>query len=205
MLDLGAGFGAVTGELARRSTGQVFAFDYNEVSLREINDIVRVTKIAGDGANLPAVSSSFDLVFTQFTLLWIESLQSVLSEIWRVIMPGGVLLAIEPDYGGMIEYPNEIVTRDIWLSALTRSGANPYIGRQLPSLLERQNFRIQVNLLERLDHPSRTRFEYLRELDLTDDEQRKLSMVEAVSMDLKGWSQVAHLPIFMIVAEKPAT
>ncbi len=44
-------------------------------------------------------------------------------------------MAIEPDYGGMIEYPPEIAAKDIWINALTRAGADPFMGRKLPGML----------------------------------------------------------------------
>ncbi len=62
-------------------------------------------------------------------------LASAIKEIYRVLQPKGMLVAIEPDYGGMIEYPPEIATGDLWIAALSRAGADPCIGRKLPSIL----------------------------------------------------------------------
>ena len=53
---------------------------------------------------LPFADGAFDLVFCQFALLWLDAAAAV-GEVRRVLSPGGVLAAIEPDYGGMIEHP----------------------------------------------------------------------------------------------------
>jgi hypothetical protein len=104
----------------------------------------------------------------------------------------------------MIEYPPEVATRDLWLAALARAGAEPEIGRKLPSLLAAQGFTVTVDLLDRLERPSPTRFDFLRALPLTPDEQAMLSQAEAAAQTLTGgWAQSAHLPFCLVTAERP--
>jgi ubiquinone/menaquinone biosynthesis C-methylase UbiE len=204
LLDLGAGRGLVTPELVRRSSGRVVALDRNLSALHEVSRVYSSLRIVGDAAKLPFVPDSFDLVFSQFTLLWVGRLRQTVSEIWRVLMPGGQFCAIEPDYPSMIEYPPEASTAGIWTAALRRAGATIDVGRRLPALLEQQGFKVQVRLLDQLLPPSKLRFDSLRELPLTPVELAELDAVERHAGKLTGWQEVAHLPLFLINASLPA-
>lgn len=193
ILDLGAGYGAVTGELVRRGGGMVAALD------RELDALRQITTghcAGGDALRLPFAKASFDLVFCQCVLLWVEDITAVVAEIHRTLQPGGVLVALEPDYGGLIEYPPEIATRDLWLAALRRAGAEPLIGRILPGLLAQQGFQVQTRLLDELTPPSPTRFEFLRALPLTENETAVLHHLE----QLPTLPQVVHLPFMLVTA-----
>ena len=150
ILDLGAGYGAVTGELVRRSSGArsagdrdgalVLALDRSIYSLYEKNLFAGASRLNADAVRLPIRAASFDLVFCQCSLLWIHPLERCLDEIGRILRPGAALLALEPDYGGMIEHPAAMATRHLWISALSRAGAEPRAGRRLPGLLEDLGF-----------------------------------------------------------------
>ncbi len=132
-------------------------------------------------------------------------LSTVIAEIWRALMPGGMVVALEPDYGGMIEHPPDIATRDLWLAGLERAGADPYTGRKLPDVLARQGFDVDIGLFNTLAEPDPARFTFLRGLPLTDEEEQQLSLAERHAEARSGpWSEVAHLPFFLIRAEKPA-
>ncbi len=215
ILDLGAGYGSVTGELVRRHFGAgssdgrsgalVLALDRSFQSLCEKEPFAGAARLNADGAWLPLRSATFDLVFCQSSLLWIRPLERCLDEIYRVLRPGGALLAIEPDYGGMIEHPAATATRRLWLAALSRAGAEPRIGRRLPGLLEERGFTIRVDLFDRLYPPDLARFDFLRDLPLTEDESAELARIEAVAGSAQGWQQIAHLPYFLITARKSAT
>ncbi|MGB3714138.1 MAG: class I SAM-dependent methyltransferase [Candidatus Promineifilaceae bacterium] len=202
ILDLGAGYGSVSGELRRRSLGRVIALDHSWKSLREIHEEKEVFRIVGNAAQLPHAGSSFDLVFCQVGLLWMKPIQKIVREIWRVLRAGGIFLSIEPDYFSMIEYPEEIATRDIWINALTRAGGDPEVGRILPSILEFVGFTVRIDLLERIRPPSPFRFELLRELPLSHIERDRLNQLEYLSDQVSGWSQITHLPFILTTAEK---
>lgn len=204
VLDLGAGYGAVTGELVRRAGGMVVALDCAVAALREgVAAFGGAARTGGDARRLPFADAAFDLVFTQLTLLWVQPVTRALDEIRRVLRPGGVLVALEPDYGGMIEYPPEIAARELWLSALERAGADPLTGRALPGLLAARGFTVNVGLFESLYAPSTARFDFLRDLPLTPREAMTLERIEAEAMvRLSPWAQVAHLPFFLVTAFK---
>ena len=204
VLELGAGSGAVTPELVRRSGGTVVATDIALTALREHTTALKGAWVIGSDARwLPFANDSFDLVFCQLTLLWIYPTATAIGEIWRVLEPGGVLIALEPDYGGMIEYPPEIETRHMWVAALVRAGADPHIGRKLPNVLKERGFQLHVELLNELRPPALERLSFLQGLPLTNEQRSRLAYIKRRAADLSGWSQVAHLPFFLITARKP--
>lgn len=200
ILDLGAGYGAVTGELRRRGGGWVTALDREFTAVAETS----AHNVNGDARCLPFKNATFDLVFCQCVLLWVGDVATAVAEVRRVLEPGGVFIALEPDYAAMIEQPPDIATRDLWLAALARAGAEPKIGRKLPGLLAAQGFDVRVDLLEEVERPSPTRFDFLRTLPLTSPEQAALNQAETAAHRLpEPWVQIAHLPFFLITAERP--
>jgi SAM-dependent methyltransferase len=200
VLDLACGIGAVTEELTRRSGGRVVALDRQHSAM--VDHACRFAgarRLCGDTARLPFKNDAFDLVFGQFALLWLDVAETI-TEVRRVLQPGGVWVAIEPDYGGMIEHPPEISTCDIWLSALQRCGADPEIGRKLPGLLQRAGFSVRVDLLDRLEPPSTVRYRFLHELPLTVEEKTALNQAEQADGRVPNPDRIAHLPMFLITA-----
>jgi len=203
VLDLACGTGAVTGELVRRCGGTVVALDRSLRALSAADaPFAEAVRLCSDAARLPFTQNSFDLVFCQFALIWLEA-RVVVEEVGRVLQPGGLLVAVEPDYGGMIEYPPEIAAGDLWRAALARAGADPQVGRKLPGLAAAAGLRVRVDLLERLDCPSPARFDLLRGLPLTDAERKALRRIEAADAACAECDRVVHLPVFLMTAEKP--
>ena len=204
VLDLGAGYGAVSAELSRRSSGRVIALDIALHSLCEFSEGPNqlIFPVNGDGRTLPFPDNTFDLIFCQCTLMWINPLESAVREIQRTLQPGGVLVALEPDYGGLIEYPPPLSTRDLWHSALAKAGADPFTGRKLPELFAHHNLTMRISLLDELQPPSQLRFDFLRGLPLTSDQQQKLAEIEGLAAAIPAEHQVAHLPFFLVTAEK---
>ena len=203
VLDLGTGYGAVVPELVRRSRGPVVALDRVFRALAVEEDFRDAERVMGDAVRLPFTAGSFDLVFSQLTLLWVTPLVPAIGEVARVLRPGGALVALEPDYGGMIEYPPEIASRELWVKGLERAGADPTIGRKLPGLLARAGLEVQVSLFNTLVEPSPERFAFLQDLPLTEEERAELDRVEhAARVGPDTWSQVAHLPFMLVTAVK---
>lgn len=200
VLDLGAGYGAVTSEMVRRAGGSVTAIDRDPTALAHSQGTFQGSwRVCGDAGKLPFAAQSFDLVLSQCTFLWIRMLGVAISEVARVLQLGGVLLALEPDYDGLIEAPPEISTRSLWLDALQRAGANPTVGRELPGLLAAHGFDVRVRLLETLYPPSEARFAFLEDLPLTREERTELEHIKDTTRALqRPWSQIAHLPFFLI-------
>jgi hypothetical protein len=136
-------------------------------------------------------------------MMWIP-LREVVYEIWRILDLSGVLVALEPDYGGMIEYPPELETKDLWIAGLKRAGADPFTGRKMPEVLSACGFSVRVDLFPELSTPSIKRFSLLHGLPLTQAEKDQLEIIERKSGSLTSkWQQVVHLPFMLITATKP--
>lgn len=90
----------------------------------------------GDAHQLPYSAHSFDGCFCHYLLLWVQEPAQVLAELVRVTHPGGaVLILAEPDYGGRIDYPEELEKLGEWqVAALRQQGAEPELGRRLAGL-----------------------------------------------------------------------
>ena len=145
VLEVGCGHGFVTEELVRRCPGQVVALDRDTRPAAQ-RGISGACLVEAEATALPFADSSVDLAFFQNVLLWIGDPQAAIEEAARVLAPGGCLVAIEPDFGGMIEHPPEIALQDVWLRALRASGADPLIGRKLPGMCERAGLDVWVEL-----------------------------------------------------------
>ena len=146
VLDLGTGTGEMLPELRRRTRGEVVGVDNDPAVLALAGDGC----IQSDAQPLPFEDASFDLVFTQMFFLWAHPVDQVLSEIRRVLETGAYLIvAAEPDYGGLIEYPCRSEELERFIISLRQEGADPEIGRKLPSLLSCHGFSVEAGT-----HPS---------------------------------------------------
>ncbi len=203
VLDLGAAFGTVSEELKRRCGGSTVAFDSSLDALKTASQrSSQIPCVCGEADHLPFLNHSFDLIFSQCSLMWMN-IDKVIPELYRVLQPGGILAAIEPDYGGMIEYPATIATRDLWIAGLTRAGAEPFAGRKLAHLLAAHKFDVSVEFLPELHPPSDKRFELLRGLPLETDELAKVDSIEQADRALaETHVKIVHLPFFLIRATK---
>ena len=201
LLDLACAGGTTVEELLRRSGGEVVALDRDWRALAERpRQFHGATIVRGDAERLPFADATFDLVFCQFALMWLD-LSAAVAEIRRVLAPGGALAAIEPDYGGLIEHPPEIAVARLWRAALERAGADPCVGRKLPAALAAAGFEVRTDLLDRLEPPSPLRFDLLGELPLTDGERAELDRARQTDAALDSAARVVHLPMFLVTAE----
>jgi SAM-dependent methyltransferase len=201
VLDLGAGYGSVTGELSRRSSGLTVALDRRFDSLREGESAFALAgRVCADAFRLPFAPATFDLVFSQCTLMWLAPLEKAIAEVERVLRPAGLIVALEPDYGGLIEHPPSVAVAPLWLAGLRRAGGEPLAGRRLPGLLRERHFAVRIGLLDELPPPSPARFDFLKGLPLDPAEREALAGAEHAAGTLAY--SVVHLPFFLIIAEK---
>ena len=200
IIDLGAGTGAVTSELVRRGGGEVTAVDVAEdfLALPE-EPFAGARRVRASSEAMPFERGSIDLILVQIGLLWMP-LAATLDEITRVLAPGGALVAIEPDLGGMIEWPGERGVKDIWLRALRAAGADPEVGRKLPGMLQERGFGVRVEVFPEVGPPGLSRLAPLDGLPLTDAERARPAGLRQTPEE--GWQTFAWAPIFGVMATK---
>ncbi|NLO05025.1 MAG: class I SAM-dependent methyltransferase [candidate division WS1 bacterium] len=202
MLEVGCGHGFVTRELVRRAGGTVTAVDLDADAVFAARAHAKGPDLllaAADARKLPFADGSFDLVFFQNTLMWIDPAEDALKEAARVLQTGGALVALEPDYGGMIEEP-DLGLRNIWLDALERAGADPVIGRRLPQLAEDVGLDPWVEFAHIPRAAESDELALLEELPLTMGQRRLLEGARGIIAGAQGsWSVFLHVPYVLLV------
>jgi SAM-dependent methyltransferase len=136
ILEIGCGTGAVLSEVSPGSA-LLYGIDINRQHLDLCaQNAPASTLLQGDAYRMPFPSGSFDLIYSHFLFLWLPRPLEALVEMRRIAHPGAAILCIaEPDYGGRIDYPQELIRLGLWQTeALRRQGANPDTGRQLSEL-----------------------------------------------------------------------
>lgn len=149
VLDVGCGTGAITEELAQSTAGRVTGLDLDPAMIEFASSGASdVQWIVGDANSLPLETESFDLVLCNFLLLWTKDPGLAASEMARVVRGGGVVLATtEPDYGGRIDYPEEIALGPLMEESLRLEGAHPRIGRRLKALFSSAGLQAQSGVI----------------------------------------------------------
>ncbi len=137
LLDVGCGTGALLEDTQAEFNGVMFGLDLAAAHLALARrHAPRAPLTQADAHNLPYPDETFDLTLCHFLLLWVADPTQTVSEMARVTRPGGAVLALaEPDYGGRIDYPDQLSRVGAWqTTALERQGADPFLGRRLASL-----------------------------------------------------------------------
>lgn len=131
VLELGAGPGAATEELARRAR-RVTSLEYSYKFCAKLrSEIFAQSVVQGDASALPFASDSFTSAIAVLMLHHLRSPElqgAALAEISRVLRPGGLFVALEIDDGWL--------TRVVHL----RSTFVPVSPRRLPAQLNELGF-----------------------------------------------------------------
>jgi SAM-dependent methyltransferase len=93
--------------------------------------------------HLPYPEATFDAVFGHTIVMQFQDPLPMLTEVYRVVKPGGVVGFREPAFAGNLYEPLE-GARHQYLTLLIRmlqhNGSNPLVGQQLGALLGRAGF-----------------------------------------------------------------
>ena len=136
VLDVGCGPGLDLAELGARS-GFAAGIDRSTPMAEKSSERVlglRAAALIGDGKALPFKSRSFDACMARAVLIHTPDPESVITEIARVLKPGGTVVLSEPDHGShLVATPHQDVFERIKAHRRTQF-RNPLIGRRLPDL-----------------------------------------------------------------------
>ncbi|MCL1475354.1 class I SAM-dependent methyltransferase [Argonema antarcticum] len=150
LLDCGCGPGTISLGLARIIfPGTVTGID-REISQINIaienakkQDISNADFIEGSIYNLPFPDNSFDAVFSHALFEHLAEPLKALSEIKRVLKPGGKVGIRSPDWGGFLIAPETPQLKEaiaFYQFIQQQNGGNPYVGRELKALLKKAGF-----------------------------------------------------------------
>ena len=97
ILDLGAGTGFFSSALLKRyRKADVVALDIAENMLQQVRSrgswFRKPRCVCADGESLPFADDSFNLIFSNLMLQWCVDLEATLTELRRVLAPGGLLM-----------------------------------------------------------------------------------------------------------------
>jgi ubiquinone/menaquinone biosynthesis C-methylase UbiE len=210
IIEIGCGTGAVLCRLP------VFAgpygLDINFKFLQHSRALVPYSPLTcGDAHQLPFQNNAFDISCCHFLLLWVTSPQKVLKEMVRISKPGGAVLVLaEPDYGGRIDYPEELQQLGAaQTESLLAQGADPFIGRKLPDLMNATGLKnIEIGIIGNQWHTTYNPEHHLSEWntllhDLTDHlPHDQLQAYQEI--DRSAWEQgsrVLYVPTFYAYGE----
>jgi SAM-dependent methyltransferase len=140
VLDVGCGAGVFLPALAHAVApdGHVVGVDYSAALLEEARTraesagvLQQITLREADATQLPFADASFDAAHVERVLLHVDDPDAVLREMRRVVRPGGCVVAVEPDYGGVrIDHPDQEAVR-LMIQATARQLLHPEIGLEL--------------------------------------------------------------------------
>jgi ubiquinone/menaquinone biosynthesis C-methylase UbiE len=145
VVDVGAGSGVVTREIARRVMpgGSIVAVEPN-ADLIELGRRLAAEQgvgeaidwRAGDARALELVDGAFDVVVCATVLAHIPESEPVVAELVRLVRPGGRIGVFEIDPESfMIAHPDRMMTRRILAAATDYGFANALVARRLPGLM----------------------------------------------------------------------
>lgn len=136
-VDVGCGLGFDVLKLAKVVSpgGSSIGIDMSERLLNaareEFGDHEGVSFQRGDIHELEIPANSVDGIRVDRTLQHVQDPQKVISEMVRVLKPGGWLVCAEPDWSTFVIDVEDDETTDIVIHTWKSSFRNPHIGRQL--------------------------------------------------------------------------
>jgi ubiquinone/menaquinone biosynthesis C-methylase UbiE len=95
VLDFGCGDGRYAKDLMAMGADSVSGIDISPdmIDLAKQNEIPGLSFFVADGAKLPFEENSFDIVFSNFVMHYFANVNLPISEICRVLKPGGYFIA----------------------------------------------------------------------------------------------------------------
>ncbi|MBE9079081.1 methyltransferase domain-containing protein [Romeria aff. gracilis LEGE 07310] len=150
LLDCGCGPGSISCDFASVLTsGHVIGID-RESSQIELarnravsRNLTNITFNIGSIYELPFSDSSFDVVFAHAIFEHLASPNAALSEVFRVLVPGGIAAIRSPDWGGFLvspDVPGLEAAIDSYAKIQVANGGDVFVGRKLPGLLRSAGF-----------------------------------------------------------------
>lgn len=143
LLDLGAGAGTITADLAAIvAPGRVTATEISDDVVEVVRDAMRerrvttVDTVVADAHDLPFENDTFDVAHAHQVLQHLVDPVQALRELARVTRPGGLVAVRDADYDAMTWYPPSQDLddwQDLYRELARAGGGEPDAGRRLLS------------------------------------------------------------------------
>ena len=148
-LDIGCGPGFVAEELAQAvgTSGEIHAIDSSESSVmmtrRRCAEFPNVQVQVADATQLPYPDAYFDLAVSTQVYEYVPDVPSALSELRRVLRPGGRAAIIDTDWHSILWHSSDPVRMARILKAWDEHLAHPVLPRTLGPLLRDAGFSLR--------------------------------------------------------------
>lgn len=150
LLDCGCGPGSITADFAQiLHQGSVMGVDLSSTQVEKAKNFAQEREITNaafakaDIHALPFPSHSFDVVHVNGVLCQIQDPLHAIAEMIRVVKPGGLVAAREPDMQTYLFYPDNhfiLEAMDLGIKALGNVGGDFSLGRKLKKLFSLSRF-----------------------------------------------------------------
>lgn len=145
LLDVGCGPGTLTADLAALvSPGRTVGIDREAAVLAEASALAPSVEFGvGDVYSLAFEEGCFDVVHAHQVLQHLSRPLDALTQMRRVLRPGGTLAVRDAIYGSFLWYPDDERLdhwRSVYAAVCERNGADCDTGRKLPALVRSAGF-----------------------------------------------------------------
>ena len=150
VLDIGSGPGFLASEIGEvvGSSGQVCGVDISETLLQVARShCARQSWVEfrdGDAARLPYPDSSFDIGISTQVLEYVPDVDAVLSELHRVLCPGGRVVLLDTDWDSIVWYSTDNMRMNRIILAWEEHTADAHLPRTLSRKLLQAGFQIET-------------------------------------------------------------
>ena len=158
ILEIGSGLGILAAQVAEQlPEGKMTGIEYAEDQLKKApKDIPNLHFVQGDAHHLPFDDNSFDVVYGRYILEHVFDPRRVVSEIRRVLKPGGHVFLQENNIRAVDFYPDCPAFMKAWnqfIELQGKLGGDALIGKKLHALLSETSFSdIQLSVATEIHH-----------------------------------------------------
>jgi ubiquinone/menaquinone biosynthesis C-methylase UbiE len=213
VLDVGSGPGFFAGGLAGMvgESGQVHGVDINSRFVADSNDrfadVDNVQFHALSDHILPFEDAMFDRVVCKNVLEYVPDLIASLTEVKRVVKPGGCAHVIDSDWGFVIVEPWSKSAVDEFFAAAAPAFKEPYVGRKVAAALGSVGFStVTVKMSPYVDQTGRglnvlhNMASYIRTFD-TMPQAEVSALLQAAEDAVHAGRFLFCLPQFLVTAQ----
>ncbi|MEQ1602081.1 MAG: methyltransferase domain-containing protein [Methylophilaceae bacterium] len=220
VLELGCGPGFVTDLLAELAPqGSLYAIEPSPTLLAQVENNVRhkpargLFPIQAYGDHLPNPDNSIDFSYARFVLQHIPQPDTVISEIHRVLRPGGHFCAVDSDDGLVVFFPEDTRVNQVLQtaqSAQLEKGGDRFIGRKLQNMMTKAGFinvKSRVLALTSSELPFEVLFNILLgyKASLLKDTIDLNKLFQDISEQVTSGHQLVAGGVFIVTGEKEIT